>query len=125
MNKIKEKRILLVEDEPDILIIVKRLLESAGYDVVTACDGKDALEKARKTLPDLIILDLILPGLDGYQICGMLKHDRLYMNIPILILSARSESKDYELGIKVGADDYVKKPFETKTLLGKVAELTK
>ncbi|MDH5684738.1 MAG: response regulator, partial [candidate division WOR-3 bacterium] len=81
--------------------------------------------KARKTLPDLIILDLILPGLDGYQICGMLKHDRLYMNIPILILSARSESKDYELGIKVGADDYVKKPFETKTLLEKVAELTK
>jgi len=123
MNQNNGKKILLVEDEPDVLQVTKKTLESAGYDVITACDGKEGLEIARKDLPDLIVLDLLLPGMDGYKVCGILKHDIQYMTIPILILSGRSKPKDHELGIKVGANGYLTKPFEPKVLIDKVAEL--
>lgn len=117
------KRILLVDDEQNILMLVKQILEMAGYNVDTASNGPEALEKARKVTPDLIVLDLMLPGLDGYQICGILKHDRLTMKTPILILTARSQPKDYELGMKVGASAYMTKPFEPLALIAKVGEL--
>ena len=123
MNQFIRKRILLVDDERDILLMVQKILETAGYNVDTACSGNEALEKARKVTPDLIILDLMLPGLDGYQICGILKHDRHTMKVPVLILTARSQPKDYELGMKVGASAYMTKPFEPPILLAKVAEL--
>jgi two-component system alkaline phosphatase synthesis response regulator PhoP len=123
MNQNNGKKILLVEDEPDVLQVTKKTLESAGFDVITACDGKEGLEIARKGLPDLIVLDLLLPGMDGYKVCGILKHDIQYMTIPILILSGRSQSKDYELGLKVGANAYLTKPFEPKALIEKIAEL--
>jgi DNA-binding response OmpR family regulator len=123
MSQFNGKRILVVDDEQDILLLLQRRLESAGYDVTTAATGSEGLEKARKESPDLIVLDLMLPGLDGYQICGILKHDRRYMKIPILILTARAQPKDYELGIKVGADAYVTKPFEPQTLLAKIEDL--
>ncbi len=113
----------MIEDESDVLQVTKKTLESVGYDVITACDGKEGLEIARKGLPDLIILDLLLPGMDGYKVCGILKHDIQFMTIPILILSGRSKPKDHELGIKVGANDYLTKPFESKVLIDKVAEL--
>ena len=122
MNQNKGKKILLIEDESDVLQVTKKTLESVGYDVITACDGKEGLEIARKGLPDLIILDLLLPGMDGYKVCGILKHDIQFMTIPILILSGRSKPKDHELGIKVGANSYLTKPFEAKVLIEKVAE---
>ncbi|MFB0509273.1 MAG: response regulator transcription factor [bacterium] len=123
MAQFNEKRILIVDDEKDILLLVQKILESAGYDVVTAGDGAEALEKARKVSPDLIVLDLMLPGIDGYQVCGILKYDRMYMKIPILILSARTQIKDYELAMKVGASGYLTKPFEPESLLAKIKEL--
>jgi DNA-binding response OmpR family regulator len=123
MSTLNAKRILVVDDEQDILLLLQRRLESSGYEVITACTGQDGLEKARTEAPDLIILDLMLPGLDGYQICGILKHDRRYMKMPILVLTARAQLKDYELGMKVGADAYVTKPFEPQSLLIKIEEL--
>lgn len=123
MSRLNNKRILMIDDEQDILLPLKYRLESSGYDIRTATTGVEGLEKARKESPDLIVLDLMLPGLDGYQICGMLKHDRLYMKIPILILSARAQPKDIELGLKVGADAYVTKPFDLQELLLKIESL--
>jgi|UniRef100_A0A7C6EAP3 two-component system alkaline phosphatase synthesis response regulator PhoP len=117
------RRILVVDDEPDILLVLKQRLMQAGFSVLVAATGPEALEVARKEVPDLIILDLMLPGIDGYQICGILKHDRRYMKIPIIILTARSQKKDYELGISVGADAYLTKPFDSEVLLAKVYEL--
>lgn len=123
MTEYSSKRILVVDDEPDILLLVKKILETAGYYVDTASTGHEALEKVRKVSPNLIVLDLMLPGLDGYQICGILRHDRVSMKIPILILTARTQPKDYELGMKVGASAYMTKPFEPSTLLTKIEEL--
>jgi DNA-binding response OmpR family regulator len=123
MSRLNNKRILMIDDEQDILLPLKYRLESSGYNISTATTGVEGLEKARKELPDLIVLDLMLPGLDGYQICGMLKHDRLYMKIPILILTARAQPKDYELGMKVGADAYITKPFDLQELLLKIESL--
>ncbi len=123
MTQYSSKRILVVDDEPDILLLVKKILETAGYYVDTASTGHEALEKVRKVSPNLIILDLMLPGLDGYQICGILRHDRVSMKIPILILTARSQPKDFELGMKVGASAYMTKPFEPPALLMKIEEL--
>lgn len=124
MNQYNGKRILVVDDEQDILLLVTKILETVGYDVVTACDGIEALEKVRKVSPDLVILDLMLPGLDGFQICSILKHDRLLKNIPIVIFTARSQIEDCDLGMKLGANAYIKKPFDKATLLERVAELT-
>ena len=123
MTQYSSKRILVVDDEPDILLLVKKILETAGYYVDTASTGHEALEKVRKVSPNLIVLDLMLPGLDGYQICGILRHDRFSMKIPILILTARAQPKDYELGMKVGANAYMTKPFEPPALLMKIEEL--
>lgn len=125
MNNKNGKRILLIDDEPDVLQVTKKLLESVGYQVISAYDGKEGLEIARKVLPDLIILDLLLPGMDGYKVCGILKHDIQYMTIPILFLTARSQEKDYKLGIKVGANAYLTKTCGSKIFLQKVAELIK
>lgn len=120
MNK---KRILIVDDEEDMRYAVKMQLEANGYEVLTAKDGQEGLTFARKEMPDLIILDLMLPKLDGYQVCRMLKFDNKYKNIPIVIFTARAQSDDEELGYQVGADAYVAKPFDPKRLLGKIKDL--
>jgi DNA-binding response OmpR family regulator len=105
------KRILVVDDEIRVLAVLEKRLSSAGYEVVTAAEGYDGLKKARSVGPDLIILDLIMPNLNGYQICAMLKRDGDYKHIPILMLTARSQEKDIEEGMKMGADAYLTKPF--------------
>lgn len=120
-----KKRILLVEDETDLVEMVKLRLEANGYEVLTAYDGQEALEKARREKPDLIVLDLMLPKIDGYKVCRMLKFDEKYKNIPILMFSARAQDSDKKLGEEVGADAYVTKPFEPEILLGKIKELLK
>ena len=119
------KKILLVDDEPHIIMMLENRMKHVGYEVITACDGQEALTKAKKEKPDLIILDLMLPKLDGYKVCRMLKFDEKYRNIPIIIFTARAQEADVKLGQEVGADAYLTKPFEPNILLAKVEELVR
>jgi DNA-binding response OmpR family regulator len=114
------RRILAIEDDPRVLAVLKKRLEFSGYEVVTAQDGTDGYRKARAESPDLIILDLILPGLNGYQICAMLKRDQNYRDIPVLMLTARSQERDIEEGMRVGADAYMIKPYDPNVLVARV-----
>lgn len=118
-----KKRLLLVDDEIDLAEMVKFRLEALGYSVITACDGQEALDKAHKEKPDLIILDLMLPKIDGYKVCQMLKTEQKYKNIPIIIFTARAQDSDRKTGEEVGADAYLIKPFDPHVLLGKIKEL--
>ena len=119
------KRILLVDDEVQLVEMVKLRLESNGYNVITAYDGIEALEKAKKEKPDLIILDLMLPKMDGYKVCGLLKKDARYVNIPIIMFTARAQDEDVKLGLELGAEAYIIKPFDPKILMSKIQEFLK
>lgn len=119
------KKLLIVDDEKDMVFAVKLQLEANGFDVITAHDGQAALEIARKEKPDLLILDLMLPKIDGYKVCRMLKFDEKYKHIPIIMFTARIQKSDEKLGYEVGADAYVTKPFELPVLLSKIRELLK
>ncbi len=116
-------RILLVDDEPNIVKIVNRRLVSEGYSVLIAMDGMTALEKARSEKPDLIILDVMLPKLSGYEVCRQLKQDTRYQKIPIIMLTALAHESDEEFGFEVGTDAYIRKPFRAQQLLEKIKEL--
>jgi DNA-binding response OmpR family regulator len=118
-----KKRILIVDDEEDILSVLKFRLEANNYEALTASDGQEGLNKARTEKPDLIILDLMLPKLDGYKVCRMLKFDESYKAIPVIMFTARVQQKDEELGKEMGADAYVTKPFEPEILLEKIRQL--
>ena len=118
-----KKKILLVDDEPELVEMVKIRLESYNYEVIAAYDGQEAIEKARNEKPDLIILDLMLPKMDGYKVCRMLKFDEKYKNIPIVMFTARAQESDEELGYECGADAYITKPFEPQVLIDKMREL--
>lgn len=98
-------------------------LEAAGYEIVLAYDGQEGLDKAKKDKPDLIILDLMLPKMDGYKVCGLLKNDTRYSKIPIIMFTARAQEEDVRLGKDLGAEEYVSKPFDSKILLSKVKKL--
>ncbi len=108
--------ILVVDDEPDIVEIIQYNLEKSDFDVIVAADGPSALEKARDETPDLIILDLMLPGLEGTDVCRILKQDERTRSIPILMLTAKSEEIDRIIGLELGADDYVVKPFSPREI---------
>ena len=112
--------ILVVEDDTDILQLVAHNLKAAGFDVLTAQDGYEALSLARNHLPDLIVLDLMLPGLDGLEVCKELKRGSATQNIPVLMLTARGEEVDRIVGLELGADDYVVKPFSPRELILRV-----
>jgi len=118
-----KKKILVTEDSPTILGLVSESLKEKGYDVITAQDGQEAFEKARRENPDLIVLDIMLPKIDGYKVCGMLKHDENYAKIPIILLTARAGEKDKKMGEEVKADAYLVKPFNPEELLAKIKEL--
>ncbi len=118
-----QKNILVIDDDQELVKMLKIRLEANGYDVYSSFDGNDGLDKARKLKPDLIILDLMLPKLNGYQVCRMLKFDEQFRKIPIIIFSARDRDVDKELGGKVGADAYVTKPFDDEILLEKIHQL--
>lgn len=119
------KKILLVDDEPQLVEMVKMRLEANNYEVILARDGEQALEKARGEKPDLIILDIMLPKLDGYKVCRMLKFDDKYSSIPVIMFTARSQESEKSMGEEVGADAYIIKPFEPQMLLSKIKELLK
>jgi len=119
------KKILVIDDETDLAEMLVLRLEANGYQVISALDGQEGLDKARTEKPDLIILDLMLPKIDGYKVCRMLKFDERYRHIPIILFTARAQELDIKLGKEVGADAYIIKPFEPDILLSKVAELLK
>jgi len=114
------KKILIVDDEVDLVETIRFPLEMEGYHILVSYNGEDALNQARKENPDLILLDLMLPKLDGYKVCRLLKFDDRYKHIPILMLTAKTQEKDKTLGMETGANEYITKPFEMDDLLKKV-----
>ena len=118
-------KILLVDDEPSIIKMVGKRLEVGGFEVLTASDGFDGLQKAQNEKPDLVILDLMLPKMDGYKVCMMLKRDTRYQKIPIILFTARAQTQDEKLGMECGANAYMKKPFKAQELLDQINVLLK
>jgi len=115
-----QEDILVVDDEEDILELVRYHLERDGYRVRCEVSGENALKTARSKLPDLIVLDLMLPGLDGLEVCRLLKKDPKTEHIPIMMLTAKGEESDIVAGLELGADDYITKPFSPKVLVARV-----
>ena len=114
------KKILVVDDEVDLVKTVQFSLELEGYKVLVSYNGEDALNQARKENPDLILLDIMLPKLDGYKVCRLLKFDEKYKHIPILMLTAKTQEKDKVLGMETGAVEYITKPFDMDELMEKI-----
>jgi len=124
----EKKKILLVDDDADFTEAVKLLLESRSYDVTAANDGKEGLKKVQTEEPNLIILDVMMPEMDGYQVCAKLKADPKYRQIPILLLTAVGEaitttSYTKEMGMRIEADDYIPKPVEPIEIVERVEKL--
>ncbi len=111
------QKVLVVEDEPSLLETLEYNLVRQGYEVRTATDGLQALEMARQEQPDLIVLDVMLPGLDGFEVCRILRQES---NVPILMLTARSDEVDRVVGLEMGADDYLAKPFSMRELMARI-----
>lgn len=117
------KKILVVDDEPSIVSLLKSRLEASQYEVITAKDGQEAIEKTSQEKPDLIILDIMLPKIDGYMVASMLKSDEKTRDIPIVMLTARNLAQDIKAGMESGAVSYVQKPFNSDVLLGMIPTL--
>ena len=119
-RKIANKRILVVDDEPDVLRLVSSNLTNAGFNVVTAEDGQSAIAQARDTLPSLIVLDLMLPDMSGFEVYRILKKQLSTSQIPVIMLTAKAEVVDRIVGLEMGADDYLTKPFSPRELVLRV-----
>jgi two-component system alkaline phosphatase synthesis response regulator PhoP len=117
------ERILIVDDEEDVLELVQYNLDRSGFRTETASSGEEALSKARKSSPDLIILDLMLPGIDGLEVCKKLKSEVKTEHIPIVMLTAKGDESDIVTGLELGAEDYVTKPFSPKILIARVRRI--
>ena len=117
-----KKRILIVDDEPDLVETIQLALEIESYETLVAYDGYRGLDRARNERPDLIILDVMLPGMNGYKVCRLLKFDEKYKRIPVIMLTAEAQEKDRRTGEETGADFYMTKPFSVDKLLAKVRE---
>ena len=115
-----DKKIIVVEDEPDIQDVIRYNLEREGFGVSSALNGEEGLAMIRMKAPDLVVLDLMLPGIDGLKICRQLKRDPQTESIPIVIVTAKGEESDVILGLGMGADDYIAKPFSPKVLVARV-----
>ena len=118
------KKILIVEDEQAIVEILSARLIANGYDVLAATDGSSGLEMAKTTNPDLILLDVMLPHVNGFSVCSLLKGNDHYKNIPVIMVTARSEDNDRIFADDVKPDAFINKPFQTQDLLEKIRELT-
>jgi len=121
----EKKKILVVDDEVDLIKTIQFSLELEGYKVLVSYNGEDALAQARKENPDLILLDIMLPKLDGYKVCRLLKFDEQYKHIPILMMTAKTQEKDKLMGKETGADEYITKPFDMEELMEKIKEYLK
>jgi DNA-binding response OmpR family regulator len=118
-----KRRILVVDDEPEAVELVEFNLKQAGFDVLSAADGAEALKRARGSRPDLIVLDLMLPELDGLEVCKILRRDPTTASIPILMLTAKAAEIDRVLGLELGADDYLTKPFSPRELVLRIRKI--
>jgi two-component system alkaline phosphatase synthesis response regulator PhoP len=128
VKEMRGKKILLVDDDADFVEAIKLILESKSYDVVVSYDGKEGLKKVQTEEPNLIILDVMMPEMDGYEVCAKLKADPKYRQIPILLLTAVGESiptTSYtkEMGMRIEADDYIPKPVEPMEIVERVEKL--
>ncbi len=119
----KQKKILLADDEPNILLSLDFLMRKNGFSVFVARNGTEAMDIIRKNKLDAAVLDIMMPDIDGYQICEFIKSNASYSHCKVLFLSAKSKESEIEKGMSVGADAYMTKPFSTRNLLAKVQEL--
>ncbi len=117
------KTVLIVEDDPDIVRLLTHYLEKEAYQVRSALTGGEGLGAAREKLPEIMILDVMLPGMDGYEVCKRLRADPITATIPILMLTAKGDEAEKIVGLEIGADDYVTKPFSPKEVLARVKAL--
>lgn len=118
-----KQTILVIDDEPDAVDLIEFNLKNAGFQVKTASDGAEALAKARSVLPSLIVLDVMLPEIDGFEICKLLRRDPNTATIPIIMLTAKAAEIDRVLGLELGADDYLTKPFSPRELVLRIKKL--
>ncbi len=116
----KREKIVVIEDEADILEVLQYNLKREGYTVIASRDGEEGLDSVRRENPDLVLLDLMLPGLDGLEVCKRLQADPVTANVPVIMVTAKGEETDVVSGLQIGADDYVTKPFSPKELLARV-----
>jgi two-component system phosphate regulon response regulator PhoB len=118
----RDPRILIVDDEADLRSVLRFGLEADGFEVLEACDGEEGLRRVHECTPDLMVLDLMLPKLDGYKVCRTLKFDERFRIMPIVILSARSGDQDRQLAMSMGADAFVTKPYDMVGLIAVIRE---
>ena len=116
-------KVLIVDDEPDILLSLQFLMKKAGYDVRTAKDGEQALAEVAREKPDIVLLDVMMPKLDGFSVCQRIKSDPALAGVRVVMLTARGRDVEREKGLSLGADDYITKPFSTKDAIDRVAAL--
>lgn len=119
-KKSSRKRVLVADDEADVLMLVSMNLQRAGFEVLRASDGREALDFARRELPDLVVLDLMMPEMDGLEVARQLKQSPLTAQIPVVMLTARADEVDRIVGLELGADDYVTKPFSPREIVLRV-----
>ena len=117
------KTILIVDDEAYIVTSLEYVMQSAGFEVAVAYDGEEALQKVAETVPALVILDLMMPKLDGFEVCRKIRENPLWKGIRIIILTAKGRDVERKKGMSLGADDYMTKPFSTRDILNRVKEL--
>lgn len=120
-----KRKILIVDDEPDMVENTRLFLDHKGHEVLSAFDGEEGLRIARQERPDIILLDVMMPKINGYQVCRELKGDAETKSIPIIMLTAKAQESDKSWGKEVGADNYVTKPFEMNDLIQKIEDLLK
>jgi len=118
----ENKKILAADDEPHILLVVKDKLENAGFTVITATNGEEAVQAALREKPDLILLDVMMPKMNGFEACRKLRAEAAFANTPILLLTARGQEVDKKMGLEAGANEYISKPFSPRQLLQYVQE---
>jgi len=119
-----KKKILVVDDDPEVVELLKEILTAQNFRVISAENGDEAIKKVREEKPDFILLDVVLPGLSGFEVCRILKQDKMTHSIPIMMLSGKAiETEDKVNGFEAGADDYLTKPFEPKELLARITAL--
>ena len=119
----KKPTVLVIEDDPDIVEVVTYNLEREGFTVLSATEGEDGLAQARNRHPDLILLDVMLPGMDGLEVCRRLRGEPRLCTVPVIMLTAKGEETDVVVGLEVGADEYVRKPFSPRELVARVRAL--
>ena len=122
-NSVDRKRILVVDDEIYIVHILEFSLSMEGFDVITASDGEEALRKIESERPDLMVLDIMMPGMDGYEVCRRVRETKMTSDLPIILLSAKGRPVDRETGMEAGADDYIVKPFSPRRLLDRIRDI--